>query len=166
MVYLQSRGRLKTGLCMPYLSISQNKLVAASAVFLVLSAIGDGFLVEAKKLGGSSSSQSFLREPFDQIAIVGEHVTLPCRVVGKKGVLQWTRDDFGLGSERELTGFERYKMTGSDEEGKKNSPLFIFDNFQNPFLLFISIILSLKFDCVWDETYFLKLDIESSLTQD
>ena len=65
--------------------------------------------------------QSFLREPFDQIATVGEHVTLPCRVVNKQGVLQWTRDDFGLGSERELIGFDRYAMTGSDEEGKTSS---------------------------------------------
>ncbi len=62
--------------------------------------------------------QSFLREPFDQISTVGEHVTLPCRVVGKQGVLQWTRDDFGLGNSRDLDGFRRYTMTGSDEEGK------------------------------------------------
>ena len=65
-----------------------------------------------------TTHQSFLREPFDQIATVGEHVTLPCRVVNKQGVLQWTRDDFGLGSERDLIGFDRYAMTGSDEEGK------------------------------------------------
>lgn len=66
--------------------------------------------------------QSFLREPSDQIATVGEHVTLPCRVINKQGVLQWTRDDFGLGSERDLDGFNSYQMTGSDEEGKfKNS---------------------------------------------
>ena len=62
--------------------------------------------------------QAFLREPFDQIATVGEHVTLPCRVVNKKGVLQWTRDGFGLGTDRNLTGYNRYKMSGSDEEGK------------------------------------------------
>ena len=62
-----------------------------------------------------------MREPFDQIATVGEHVTLPCRVVNKQGVLQWTRDDFGLGSERDLIGFDRYAMTGSDEEGKKDT---------------------------------------------
>lgn len=66
----------------------------------------------------SEIGQAFLREPADQIAIVGEHVTLPCRVVNKRGVLQWTRDDFGLGTDRNLTGFKRYKMTGSDEEGK------------------------------------------------
>ena len=62
-----------------------------------------------------------MREPFDQIATVGEHVTLPCRAVNKQGVLQWTRDDFGLGSERDLIGFDRYAMTGSDEEGKKDT---------------------------------------------
>lgn len=72
----------------------------------------------ASALPSSSTMQSFLREPFDQIASVGEHVTLPCRVVRKQGVLQWTRDDFGLGSDRGLEGFRRYTMTGSDEEGK------------------------------------------------
>jgi hypothetical protein len=61
--------------------------------------------------------QSFLRQPSHQTAIVGEHVTLACRVVNKHGVLQWTRDGFGLGSDRPLQGFRRYRMTGSDEEG-------------------------------------------------
>lgn len=75
--------------------------------------------VESEELG---PKQSFLREPFDQVAKVGEHVTLPCRVVNKQGVLQWTRDDFGLGSDRLLEGFKRYIMTGSDEEGKSSSP--------------------------------------------
>lgn len=50
-------------------------------------------------------------------AIVGSRVTLPCRVVGKQGTLQWTKDDFGLGWHRNLSGFERYTMIGSDEEG-------------------------------------------------
>jgi hypothetical protein len=62
--------------------------------------------------------QVFLREPGDQTAIEGTHVTLPCRVQNLRGMLQWTRDGFGLGVERNLTGFERYHMTGSDEEGK------------------------------------------------
>ena len=70
------------------------------------------------KFAESLQEQAFLREPFDQIATVGEHVTLPCRVVNKKGVLQWTRDGFGLGTDRNLTGYNRYKMSGSDEEGK------------------------------------------------
>lgn len=61
--------------------------------------------------------QRFAMEPQDQTAIVGSRVTLPCRVIGKQGTLQWTKDDFGLGWHRNLSGFERYKMVGSDEEG-------------------------------------------------
>ena len=61
--------------------------------------------------------QKFLREPPDQTAALGEHVTLPCRVKNQKGKIQWTRDDFGLGLNRYLKGFDRYKMSGSDEEG-------------------------------------------------
>lgn len=45
-------------------------------------------------------------------------MTLPCRVIGKSGILQWTKDDFGLGAHRNLSGYERYAMVGSDEEGK------------------------------------------------
>ena len=29
----------------------------------------------------------------------------------------FSRDDFGLGLNRNLKGFERYRMSGSDEEG-------------------------------------------------
>lgn len=61
---------------------------------------------------------------FDQViclsqsAVVGSRVILPCRVEGKSGQLQWTKDDFGLGTHRHLNGYERYRMIGSDEEGK------------------------------------------------
>ena len=65
-----------------------------------------------------SGGQRFMREPLDQIAAIGEHVTLPCRVVNKLGALQWTRDDFGMGTDRNLSGYKRYSMTGSDDEGK------------------------------------------------
>lgn len=63
------------------------------------------------------SEQKFAMEPQDQTAVVGSRVTLPCRVINKSGVLQWTKDDFGLGPHRNLSGFERYSMIGSDEEG-------------------------------------------------
>ena len=43
---------------------------------------------------------------------------MPCQVKNKRGMLQWTRDGFGLGVERNLTGFDRYHMSGYDEEGK------------------------------------------------
>lgn len=62
-------------------------------------------------------NQRFAMEPQDQTAIVGSRVTLPCRVINKQGTLQWTKDDFGLGTHRNLSGFERYSMVGSDEEG-------------------------------------------------
>ncbi|KAJ4438946.1 hypothetical protein ANN_14900 [Periplaneta americana] len=60
--------------------------------------------------------QRFAMEPQDQTAIVGSRVTLPCRVINKTGMLQWTKDDFGLGTHRNLSGFDRYSMIGSDEE--------------------------------------------------
>ncbi|KAH8291690.1 hypothetical protein KR018_005604, partial [Drosophila ironensis] len=65
----------------------------------------------------SYQNQRFAMEPQDQTAVVGARVTLPCRVINKQGTLQWTKDDFGLGTSRDLGGFERYAMVGSDEEG-------------------------------------------------
>ncbi|XP_038217258.1 irregular chiasm C-roughest protein-like isoform X2 [Zerene cesonia] len=65
----------------------------------------------------SAKEQKFALEPQDQSAVVGSRVILPCRVVNKVGQLQWTKDDFGLGTHRHLSGYERYKMIGSDEEG-------------------------------------------------
>lgn len=66
----------------------------------------------------AGAEQKFAMEPQDQTAVVGSRVTLPCRVIDKQGTLQWTKDDFGLGTHRNLSGFERYSMIGSDEEGK------------------------------------------------
>ena len=34
------------------------------------------------------------------------------------GQLQWTKDGFGLGIERNLEGFSRYSMIGADDEGE------------------------------------------------
>ncbi|OAD61713.1 Irregular chiasm C-roughest protein [Eufriesea mexicana] len=60
--------------------------------------------------------QQFAMEPVDQTAVIGSQVTFPCRVLNQKGPIQWTKDDFGLGTVRNLTGYERYAMIGSDEE--------------------------------------------------
>ncbi|XP_043866054.1 irregular chiasm C-roughest protein [Drosophila mojavensis] len=70
-----------------------------------------------KLKGHGDVGQHFAMEPQDQTAVVGSRVTLPCRVMQKVGALQWTKDDFGLGQHRNLSGFERYSMVGSDEEG-------------------------------------------------
>ncbi|XP_017009136.2 irregular chiasm C-roughest protein [Drosophila takahashii] len=72
---------------------------------------------ENKPKAGDNGGQHFAMEPQDQTAVVGSRVTLPCRVMEKVGALQWTKDDFGLGQHRNLSGFERYSMVGSDEEG-------------------------------------------------
>ena len=34
-------------------------------------------------------------------------VVLPCTVEDKEGLLQWTKDDFGLGTKRDLPGYSR-----------------------------------------------------------
>lgn len=68
--------------------------------------------------------QRFAMEPQDQTAIVGSRVTLPCRVVAKVGNIQWTKDSFGLGEHRNLSGFDRYSMVGSDEEGDFSLDIF------------------------------------------
>ena len=47
-------------------------------------------------------------------------MTLPCRVENKIGVIQWTRDGFGLGDTRDLSGYSRYKLIGSDDESELN----------------------------------------------
>jgi len=47
-------------------------------------------------------------------AMVGDKVTLPCRLEDKSGPLQWTRDGFGLGTRRNLPGFPRLYMGGKD----------------------------------------------------
>ena len=46
-------------------------------------------------------------------------------VFAQRGEVQWTRNGFGLGNERELMDFQRYAMIGSDEEGKHISHSFI-----------------------------------------
>ena len=91
--------------------------------------------------------QTFLRQPNDQTAKVGDHVTLPCQVTNKKGMLQWTRDGFGLGVERNLTGFDRYHMSGMDEEGNifrgnsDSSRNYMTRHVSPPLLLHVSTIL-------------------------
>ena len=43
-------------------------------------------------------------------------MTLECGVRDKVGVLQWTKDDFGLGTSRSLPGYSRISMVGGNNE--------------------------------------------------
>ena len=86
-------------------------------IVIGLSFRGDNISVLGAKLS-SNLRQEFANEPSPQTAVIGSTAVLPCRVINMVGELQWTRDDFGLGNERELRPFKRYTMIGSHEEGK------------------------------------------------
>ena len=75
-------------------------------------------LLWAPRLVPAVLQQQFRRTPDNQTATIGDTVTLACSVINKVGVLQWTRDGFGLGTDRNLNGYERYRMVGSEEEGE------------------------------------------------
>ena len=63
-----------------------------------------------------SSGQSFSSQPGDVTVNLGTSLTLPCTVVDRRGQVQWTRDNFGLGVDRQLAGFSRYSMVGAGGE--------------------------------------------------
>ncbi|XP_022672770.1 irregular chiasm C-roughest protein-like isoform X2 [Varroa destructor] len=99
------------------------RLQASMLVGLLLAAyFGDA--TQSRKWSSSGSNrrgnrppQRFAIEPQSKVATIGEDVVLACRVENKVGTLQWTRDGFGLGIDRNLSGFSRYAMVGNDEEG-------------------------------------------------
>ena len=63
-----------------------------------------------------SQLQKFVEEPQSVVVVEGSFVRLNCRVANKVGVLQWTKDDFGLGSERTLPEYDRLSLVGDDSE--------------------------------------------------
>ena len=80
--------------------------MSAPTVILTICLVGLGEM--------RSRTQKFLKEPESISVQEGENVSLSCRVKNKVGVLQWTKDDFGLGTSRDLAGFDRYSMIGQD----------------------------------------------------
>lgn len=64
--------------------------------------------------GCESLQQRFLEEPGDITVMAGQRVELPCLVEHKEGLLQWTKDGFGLGVSRDLPGYPSYFMVGGD----------------------------------------------------
>uniref|UniRef100_A0A6A7FVC0 Irregular chiasm C-roughest protein-like n=1 Tax=Hirondellea gigas TaxID=1518452 RepID=A0A6A7FVC0_9CRUS len=92
-------------------------LTSLLAYLITLVALLNSRDVYGNQLGNNALRQKFANQPSPQTAVIGSTVVLPCRVINMVGELQWTRDDFGLGNERELTAFKRYKMIGSHEEG-------------------------------------------------
>ena len=68
----------------------------------------------------SGPDPSFLVEPENVTTEVGRRVVLQCRVenIPENMTVQWTRDGFGLGDDRELKYFERYRMIGQNWKSK------------------------------------------------
>ena len=60
----------------------------------------------------------FLKTPTAATAKLGSTVVLPCSIEGVAGSPQWTQNGFGLGTDRGLPAWERYKMIGLDQRRK------------------------------------------------
>ena len=77
---------------------------------LVIACILLGHRIDASP----APKQRFLTEPKSTSVLEGGDLVLGCSVADQVGELQWTRDDFGLGTDRELVGYSRYRMVGAD----------------------------------------------------
>ncbi|KAH7945213.1 hypothetical protein HPB49_008162 [Dermacentor silvarum] len=112
------RRRASTGLCHCTTTLSDRPPTPSHVVILLLVSASLLSLVSGQRTNSSPRPQQrFAIEPTDRSAILGDTIVLACRVIDKAGTLQWTRDGFGLGSDRDLSGFPRYSMVGSDDEG-------------------------------------------------
>lgn len=55
-------------------------------------------------LAAATQAAYFSQQPQDQVVVSGQSVTLPCVIVGYRGMVQWTKDGLALGGERDLPG--------------------------------------------------------------
>ncbi|XP_062395655.1 kirre like nephrin family adhesion molecule 3, like isoform X1 [Sardina pilchardus] len=62
--------------------------------------------------GTATHAAYFSQQPQDEIVVAGQSVTLPCVIVGYRGMVQWTKDGLALGGERDLPGWTRYSLMG------------------------------------------------------
>ena len=68
-------------------------------------------------LGTTAVPQTFTESPEDVTVKEKGIAIFPCVIKNKVGKVRWTKDDFGLGEERNLTGFDRYTIIGNAEDG-------------------------------------------------
>uniref|UniRef100_A0A6Q2ZIU4 Ig-like domain-containing protein n=1 Tax=Esox lucius TaxID=8010 RepID=A0A6Q2ZIU4_ESOLU len=67
---------------------------------------------------GNEEAAYFSQQPQDQVVVSGQSVTLPCVIVGYRGMVQWTKDGLALGGERDLPGWTRYSLMGDPLSGE------------------------------------------------
>ena len=88
------------------------RMIALIVVIFTLLSTNNDVLVnsdESVEVVGEDDGdiQRFLTTPESVTVMEGENVTLMCRVESILGQLQWTKDDFGLGTSRSLHGYDR-----------------------------------------------------------
>ncbi|XP_062322639.1 kirre like nephrin family adhesion molecule 3, like isoform X2 [Osmerus eperlanus] len=69
-------------------------------------------------IGTAAQAAYFSQQPQDQVVVAGQSVTLPCVIVGYRGMVQWTKDGLALGGERDLPGWTRYSLMGDPLSGE------------------------------------------------
>ncbi|KAK6033676.1 immunoglobulin domain protein [Ostertagia ostertagi] len=64
--------------------------------------------------------QTIVEGPQESFVFSGQTVVLKCKVDNQKGAVQWMKNGFGLGVDRQLKFFPRYSMIGSASKGEYN----------------------------------------------
>uniref|UniRef100_A0A1I7WEL1 Rab-GAP TBC domain-containing protein n=1 Tax=Heterorhabditis bacteriophora TaxID=37862 RepID=A0A1I7WEL1_HETBA len=70
--------------------------------------------------GMVSGEQSIIEGPQESFVSIGKTIVLNCKVENQKGAVQWMKNGFGLGVDRQLKFFPRYSMIGSASKGEYN----------------------------------------------
>ena len=69
---------------------------------------------------GADATQRFTLHPEDAQVIKGQTHIFQCAVADLVGQVQWMKDGFGLGYDRDLPGYSRYSIIGSQAHGIVN----------------------------------------------
>ncbi|KAK6173113.1 hypothetical protein SNE40_016632 [Patella caerulea] len=64
---------------------------------------------------GVNGQQQFSVFPSNISVIQGQTAELKCAVTNRRGSIQWTKDGFALGYDRDIPGFRRYSVIGNTE---------------------------------------------------
>ncbi|XP_027142174.1 kirre like nephrin family adhesion molecule 3, like isoform X1 [Larimichthys crocea] len=76
------------------------------------------YLIFCLMVTAATQAAYFSQQPQDQVVVAGQSVTLPCVIVGYRGMVQWTKDGLALGGERDLPGWTRYSLMGDPLSGE------------------------------------------------
>ncbi|KAK5980041.1 Synaptogenesis protein syg-1 [Trichostrongylus colubriformis] len=68
----------------------------------------------------ANGEQMIVEGPQESFVFSGQTVVLKCKVDNQKGAVQWMKNGFGLGVDRQLKFFPRYSMIGSTSKGEYN----------------------------------------------